>query len=264
MFNIHLPETKRFLYNVIINWYNEVSKKTVFRTNFCYTFYGVRRIGKTILLKQLNEIISNSKYYDCSNYQNDVNDLLEDIDNDYESGIRVFLLDEICKYYDLSNLINTIKISGYNMTFIITGSTPKFVENIGYRICSGPIVYLSPITYCEWLSWENNINYNEAFMVSNFNIFLDYIKNGTSSIILNSSEYIRSVVEDTMTSYKIRSLNKDINKNLEIDFELLTKLMQYMALVNASEIEDSGNYTGVTTFFVNNTNEKIRIKKLIK
>lgn len=173
-----IPKTKRYLYNHILEWYNESLREKLFRPDFCFTFYGVRHIGKTILLKQLNETIPNSKYYDCTNYdcKDDEHDLVEKIMDDYEDGVRVFLIDEICKYIELTELIGTIKCSGNDMTFIITGSTCEFVKNIGYRIGRGPVEYLTPIMYCEQLSWKFNIGLKETINHSNLSEYMDYVK----------------------------------------------------------------------------------------
>lgn len=264
-----LPGTKRFLYDVILKWYEDSIKETRFRTNFCYTFHGVRRIGKTILLRQLNEVISNSKYYDCSAYQDDERDLVEDMDNDLDRGIKVFLLDEICKYPDLSYLISTIKICGHERTFIITGSTSKFVQNIGHRICSGPIVYLPPITYCEWLSWNNNCEYKDVFKYSTIDTFDNYIKSDSLFQMDYEQTYFASVVQDTSKSYKVSMPHSHGLSDMIVDFqeEILEDILTYMSIINLTTTASNGKYSrvlkGVSTDNTSENSDSELIQKII-
>lgn len=258
-----LPKTKRYMFSAILDWYRLSITQKCFRSDFVFVYHGVRRIGKTVLLKQLNEEIPYSKYYDCEKYNKQEDCITDIIVNDFNKGIKVFLIDEVCKYHDLEDLKSFIKCNGEECTFILTGSISEFVKNIGYSIGRGPVMYLQPITYYEWLYWENKSDYSNVFKQSSYNKFLEFIKTGTSNIISNPADYIKSVV-DTRESYKIRANTGQIQLNCDdFDDEKFNIILNYMALTSLVRKEYNGKYTNPQKFLHKDKEVTKRVNSII-
>lgn len=104
-------------------------------------------------------------------------------------------------------------------------------------------MYLQPITYYEWLSWKNKSDYDTIFKQSSYNRFIEFIKTGTSNIISNPNDYIRSVVIDTCELYKMRANTGQIALDEDFDNEKFNNILNYMALTSLAKKESNGKYT---------------------
>lgn len=115
-----LPEftTKRFIYNAL--------EKNALNNPGCYCVIGAKRIGKTVLLKQLrqhNE--TNTVYIDASMLEDhtDFEDLYKSLE---EKGIKNILVDDINKINEdlIADFISDTISYASKMCFILSGSVP--------------------------------------------------------------------------------------------------------------------------------------------
>ena len=206
-------KTKRFLFDIIKS--NVLSKKG------CFAIVGPRKIGKTILLKQLYNLnVIDSVYLDCSiEYPNDFNRYYNDL---ISLNKRFVFIDEVCKIKEgHREFVSATKNASGSLCIIISGSTSFVVEDICYDIGRGEVYTLPPFMYIELLSWKNNVDLcNVKPFVTN-DTFIHYIKNQ----FMSNSElvaYMRGVVHDTIDSYRdhtdfegpLALTDNDIDKSL--------------------------------------------------
>lgn len=168
-----LPEftTKRFIYNAL--------EKNALNKPGCYCVIGAKKIGKTVLLKQLrqhNE--TNTVYIDASTlgYETNFKDLYKSLE---EKGIKNILIDDINKLNeDLIADFNSDTISYANkMCFILSGSICASVRKFDRDICMGGWEYeLPPIMYIERLCWEKGLNEVSAEAVKKLSSYSDKYK----------------------------------------------------------------------------------------
>ena len=148
---------KRYQYNTILKFYKEYLRGNSLNHTLAIT--GLRRIGKTTILLQLYNELSDVCYMDCSGSEtaDDIEQVLIDIKN---HGIKVCLIDEICKlnsnmFHGKEIFSSLMKIWYTDIFFIFTGSVSLVVEDIASQICDCYMIKMPPITYLEELYWEN-------------------------------------------------------------------------------------------------------------
>lgn len=169
---------------------------------------GIRRIGKTTILKQILNKYENAKYIDVKPYTQDLSAELSTI---IDSGISLLLIDEFTSlvYYDTLAQSIYDKACIKNVKIIITASSPYHLFKLAMNELGGgrsDIYKLPPITFIEYLYFTDKIvSYNDISNINN-KWFVDYLKlDGLSNnlkIKLNSS-YFNSWFEN----------NEEINDN---------------------------------------------------
>ena len=106
-------KTKRFAYDILKEYYDYCEKtETISYFNGCTTVLGARKVGKTILLKQLYGVSPSKSYYmDCT----DMSETF-DFESFYEEclskGVSRVFLDEVCKIPDdiIADFIESTKL----------------------------------------------------------------------------------------------------------------------------------------------------------
>lgn len=190
--------TKRFIYNTI--------EKKILNNPGCSCIVGARKIGKTVLLKQLEgNNKSNSFFIDASTlkYSTDFELLYKDL---YNKGIRNIFIDEICKINEdlLADFVSVTRYYAGKVCFILSGSVSISVKNICRDIGRGEEYELPPIMYIERLCWEHgftDISIDAIKSLSSYDLYISYIKTQNTLNDKQCLYYITDVVADTLRSY---------------------------------------------------------------
>jgi len=200
-------KTKRFLYNIITT--------SVLNKTGCFAITGSRRVGKTILLKQLyNDNMSSSEFLDCSvRYPMNFNEYYNTI---IQAGKKYVFIDEVCKLTDNHcEFVSATKAAASKLCIIITGSTSFVIEDMCEDIGRGEIYTLPPFMYIETLSWQKDATLNDVMQYVSNESFITYLKSQFMSN-MELIDYMRGVVHDTIASYRNHS-------TLEGEISLSTK-----------------------------------------
>lgn len=193
--------TKRYAYDAIVtivdNWLHRTA--SIVDDN-CVSLVGLRRIGKTTLLKQLCSYYKDRVVYiDGSEFNDDIGELYWD--TKFKSH-DIVCIDEVCKLSsdNKAELISLVKNGFKDKFFILTGSTPVVVRQIGDSICDGFTIEMPPITYAEHLMWKHEVSLSKVFKVSDYTQF---ITNITASQLTNEKviDYLSGIVADSYDSY---------------------------------------------------------------
>lgn len=200
-----MVKTKRFAYDILNTYLNACESKFKYAyENGCTTISGTRKVGKTILMRQLvSAFPERSVYKDCSTLGEDF-DFEGYFEKLYNQGIRRVFLDEVCKIDSelIADFVSSVKYYSASMLIIITGSVKVSVTRLSNMIGRGLVLELPPITYTERLQWEGVQTSPEYFE--------QYLKTGTITVGMQDSEtywrkYVGAVVEDTLGSYLQRT-----------------------------------------------------------
>lgn len=194
--------THRYVYNVlkrmITCWEQaDITNKNI---HHAVALSGVRRIGKTTVLQQLYNELSNVVYIDGSQLKGDIFRYLWGILA--KSDVKYILIDEVCKLSKEAqdSLVAYIKSGSNDKFFILMGSVPYLVEEMADAICSCKQLRMQSIMYIERLAWGNGVSLKEAIKYTSNEKFLQWVKSG--EIKANSDlDYIKGVVFDTASSY---------------------------------------------------------------
>ncbi|MDT8402613.1 MAG: ATP-binding protein [Bacteroidales bacterium] len=144
---------------------------------------GMRQVGKTTLMKQLFEQVSEPKlWYDFENPLNLLH--FENINYDaiYEvlkseagaDGKRIYVfIDEIQNFPEITKIIKYL-IDNYSVKFVVTGSSNYYLKNLFPESLSGRkfLFVLRPLSFNEYLFFKDRIERPEA--VNSINLKSDY------------------------------------------------------------------------------------------
>lgn len=250
----HDVKYPRLAYYAIKNhyekWLNSLSsRKTYFDDGYINCSLGItglRRIGKTTVLKQLYNSILNTCYIDCTEFteEDNISDILEYI---HSKGVKLCLVDELCRLKSdngvgIECFISDVKSMYSDIYFIFTGSVSSAISGIISGILDCDKYNMIPITYAETLWWENGCkDYCEIYRDSTYDKYLDFItiKSDTNSRI----HYISGIISDTLDSYNRRAnsiLNSDYLEFLEsVTEEDIYRMMTYVELCQVIDIIDN-------------------------
>lgn len=164
---------------------------------------GMRRVGKTTILKQL------SKKYDNSIYINCVDSDEFDIAKALDKKPNLFLLDEFTHIERYEKIAEEIyETIDFNTKVIITGSSPIHLSRLAKGKIGGgrtKIIKIPPILFIEYLYFTNKIaSYKDLDNVSN-EWFLDYLllKDLKEDLdITMTDEYIDDIYYENKSSNK--------------------------------------------------------------
>lgn len=235
-------KTKRFAYDILKEYYDYCEKtETISYFNGCTTVLGARKVGKTILLKQLCEVEPRKSYYmDCT-------DMTEtfDFESFYEECLsklvsRVFL-DEVCKIPDdiIADFIEFTKLYSAKILITITGSVKLSVSKLSSRIGRGRTIELPPISYTEQIGWEG--------VSSSPELLLNFLRSGNIDIEKNTKDsywlsYIDSVVKDILGSY----LRRTSIENIDIpSADKIFDALKYISLCQFIYRKDDGSFVDI-------------------
>lgn len=246
-------KTKRFAYKLLLDYYDrmedEVRNKKFGITAYeygCTTILGVRRVGKTILMKQLAESKKEvSEYFDCTDISEDFDfeSFYEDLEN---RGIERLYLDEVCKIPDeiMADFIGNTKLYSAQMLITITGSEKGVVSKISSRIGRGRTISLPPIMYIEKLAWSQDeevddyLNYDFK-NVSTYEKLINYLK--TQNVVSEESSLENTLL--VRMSYLYRFVNKyrsDNDMEIDLAYVIEESLSRYsLSSLKVKNIESS-------------------------
>lgn len=181
---------------------------------------GMRRVGKTILLKQIYESLStknklfldlenpfNQKYFEEEDYEKIKYDL-ENLGLDTSSRPFVFL-DEIQLVKNIPSFVKYV-MDHYNWKFFLTGSSSFYLKNLFSESLAGrKIIYeLFPLSFEEFLELKNS-RVKIPRMVTNLGygslitLYREYIEYGgfPGVVIKNSISEKKEALDDIFSSY---------------------------------------------------------------
>lgn len=163
---LYAPETKRSLYVILEDILKNGKRRNV-------AIGGLRKVGKTTILKQLANHIKDSIYISLL-YAGDVSvaySIFRVLKKKVEKKeVKAVFLDEITRmfYYDdiMQDFINFAE--NYGVSVIFTASARCYLRQLAYGVLGARCVYLelSPISYYEYLYFlhpEKEIRYYTTF-----------------------------------------------------------------------------------------------------
>lgn len=238
--NFHWKEN--FFYNFPIKreLFNELLKKIDKKQ--IVTISGLRRVGKTVLMKQLIDFLiaekkvkrENILYYSFDEEQPKIEEMLfefEKITNINKSKTKLyFFLDEIQKLDDWQNQVKYF-YDNFGIKFIVSGSSSLFIRKKAIESLAGRSFdfVLHPLNFKEFLLFRKkeellkNINMFQRELEKEFSLFLrrqfvEIIDESDEGI----SEYVKSILEKVIFI--------DIPKIFPIEHQdLLLRLMKIIA-----------------------------------
>ncbi|MBQ8965628.1 AAA family ATPase [Ruminococcus sp.] len=195
-------DTKRYIFAVlkkrIEDWHNAGCDEQI----HCVALSGVRRIGKTTVLKQLYNETSHSVYIEGGTFKGSLYKLITQAQ---QAGIRHIFIDEASKLDGESRgeLIALVKNGTRGVFFVLTGSVAYLIDNISASICDCELLELPPILYTERLIWHKGISVNrinKALGITTNDSFIAWLRTG-ERVVQEKSDYIQGIVRDTLSSY---------------------------------------------------------------
>jgi hypothetical protein len=237
-------KTKRFLYDIL--------EKNVLYKPSCSSIIGSRKIGKTILLLQLEENHKEDTIYiDGSISLKGRVDFKSLYEGYIEKGIKNVLIDEVCKIDEelISDFISVTKLYSSKLCFIITGSVGVSVSKICDSIGRGGEEYvLPPIMYIEYLCWGSgilNVNLKDIKKLTNYDKYILYIKRQNIGTTSNHLQYIKEVVSDTLDSYLRRTSLGD--NRLDISMQSIYDAVKYISVCQFVYESNSKDFISIPT-----------------
>jgi len=266
---------KRFLFNDIVK---EIESKQII------SLIGLRRTGKTTILKQVIDHLIKSKkvkreyilFYSFDEEQPKI----EEIVTEYETKLgkellcikdRIYIfLDEIQKLKNWQNQVKYYYDNYQNIKFFVSGSSSLFIKKHTQESLAGRIYefVLNPLSFEEFLIFKNKgqmLKKKRLFEDTLKKEFLSYQKRQFIEIIDESEErvakYIKTMIE--------KIVYQDIPKIFPIENEeLLMRILKIIAS-NPGMLSDYGSLSkelGISRVTLSNyffyLNESFLIKKL--
>ena len=266
---------KRFLFNDIVK---EIESKQII------SLIGLRRTGKTTILKQVIDHLIKSKkvkreyilFYSFDEEQPKIEEIVTEYETklgkellDIKDKIYIFL-DEIQKLKNWQNQVKYYYDNYQNIKFFVSGSSSLFIKKHTQESLAGRIYefVLNPLSFEEFLIFKN-----KKQMLKKKNLFEDTLKKEFLSYqkrqfieIANKSEervakYIKTMIE--------KIVYQDIPKIFPIENEeLLMRILKIIAS-NPGMLSDYGSLSkelGISRVTLSNyffyLNESFLIKKL--
>lgn len=237
--NVSMFKTKRFIYNII--------EKNILNKPGCSCIVGSRRIGKTVLLLQLEENNRDSTVYIDGTTFKEGTDFKCLYDKFISEGKKNILIDEVGKINDdlLGSFMSaTIKYAEEKLCFIITGDVTASVNCINDSICMGGEYYeLPPIMYIEYLCWSSgilNVTVEDVKKLTNYDKYIEYIKDQNIGTDTEYLDYIKNVVSDTSEVYlRATSLGDHM---LEVPIKEIYDAIKYISICQFVYKNNSGDF----------------------
>lgn len=215
-------------------------------TNNIKVITGIRRCGKSVILKQLYNHFSenNSCFYinleDFSNYQyHDGSSFNNYIESKLNDGITHLFIDEIQLVSDFQLVLNSLRLKCSNI--YVTGSNANILSGNLATMLSGRYVSVRiyPFTYLE------AININPDLSIDSY-----LLKGGMPSFAFLPNDISKMILHDLIDTIAINDI---LNYNSTIDVELLKRILLYLFDNLATEISarNISNYLSSNNFKTN-------------
>lgn len=231
---------KRDCFSQIQNYINSENHQS----KIC-AIYGLRRTGKTTLLKQAIENLSNNQknksiFITCYDQKTDFYDVIQYMKEQIENGYQYFFIDEITYadgFQNVATVLSDVFVNLNHVKIIITGTDSLGLSLVSHHEMYDRIEFVNTtqITYAEYsrLTGTNNID--------------DFIKKGSTlrTNIFDSKKSTDQFIETAIVNNIIHSLKK--SENLRNYPAILTE--KYSQEVLKNEIERIINrYSQVRTY----------------
>lgn len=228
-------------------------------------YFGLRGIGKTVLLLQLAEKFENSIYISVDATYLSNTSLYELINHFYNQGINYFFIDEIHFKKDWTVDLKTLFDEKKDLKIIFTGSSSLNLKkgvDLSRRVIFREI---NPVSFREFLNIKKGKNHkpiklneilkNKNELISRLfesNQYLaEYYKKGGLLI-----DYEESIVDNILRKMITEDLGylKKINIKIENDiYKILNKV--------AASLPYETNYSNISSYIENNKNTTISLIK---
>ncbi|MCI0501242.1 MAG: ATP-binding protein, partial [Epsilonproteobacteria bacterium] len=278
--SIALPVFKRDLFEELSNY---VSAKQILAV------IGLRRVGKTILIKQLLQMLNAPKNNICYISFDDIdfqqyitaeeliNYFLEFSD---KHTMRYLFLDEIQKLPNWADLIKTYYDTEENLKIIISGSASLDIQHHKESLAGRILTFnLSVLTFQEFVRYHNlkhhmskeNLmyEYDQTFASQKEQyqlLFKEYLIKGAFpellDVDLKNKEFISKYIKESVIEKTIADTSRLTKENEKIIYELLRLLANSTA--RTFEIINLANILAVNRNRVANTLSLLEKSFLIK
>lgn len=218
-------------------------------TEFIKVITGVRRSGKSTLLKMFKEYLLkigvNEKNIIHINFESamydeikDYKDLYKKIKNNISKGRNYILLDEVQNVDKWEKAVNSINID-FNVDIYITGSNAYLLSSELATLLSGRYIEIKmfPLSFKEFLEFNN---YDKNNIEDKFNEYLKYGGLPAISQIKDKKDLVMTYLNDIYNTI----VKKDvIERNGIKDIALLENIVKYVASnigssISANKISD--------------------------
>ncbi len=211
-----------------------ILEKNILSNKLILSIEGSRRVGKSVLIKQLINYLINNKinvkdifYFSYDDFTEDIFKLLKEYEiirgKSIDSGKLYFFFDEIQKIYNWQEKVKIIYDNYPNIKLIVSGSTLRVSkkESLAGRIFE---YFVPQLSFKEYLVFSNNENllkavYDDAF-IEQYKI---YLKRQYPQLAINSS--IES--KDYVTTIIKKIIFEDSEKYiLDVDIDILLSILK--------------------------------------
>lgn len=224
---IELPVFKRYLYFELLKW---LKKKQIIAIT------GLRRVGKTVMMRQLMQQFSNSAFFSFDEEETQTKEILVYVIDFFLNNLKAkyIFLDEIQYVRDWQGILKRY-YDTKNVKFIVSGSESldivKAKESLAGRIITFKLGTLSFMEFLELKGKKfTRVNYDELIPYKEFFEFefLDYLYKGAFPEIVNEKdeEVIRKYINDLIVR---KIIYRDLPRIFEIKRkDLLFSLFRYV------------------------------------
>ncbi|VVB86193.1 AAA domain protein [uncultured archaeon] len=254
--SIKLPEFERDLHGKILKYvkYRQI-----------IAIVGLRRVGKTVLIKQILQKLEAPKNNLCYISLDDMDfqkyNIAEDLINYFlefseKNKTRYLFLDEVQKLPNWSDLLKTLYDTEENIKIFISGSASlelsKFKETLAGRIFTFHMPVLTFKEFARYYGMESGILENGLFRDYDFKyagkkeryreLFESYLIKGAFPELfdINDEEFIKKYIRESVIEKAIADIARLSGEDEKIIFELLRLLANSNArlfeIVNLSTI----------------------------
>lgn len=232
-----IPETKRYLYHILEEKLSIPRDVDHGDTRRSYTILGPRKVGKTIILRQLEKHFGTTSCYMDMSITDKASDFVKMFSDALNDGVSIILLDEISKIHEdrVAAFVSAVKDFCWCISFVLTGSTKSAVSKLSSMIGRSDMEFeLPPILYIERLAWEQNTDvynlnaYRAGISLDSFKHYVEYfaIKPEESGLV-----YVRNLVEDTMESIRAQEhIDEDGCSLADLSINMQETLLKYVSL----------------------------------
>jgi hypothetical protein len=230
---------------------------------------GMRKVGKTTVLKQLHEKYPDAVFIDMLESKNPFGELCERFIE--QPSAKLLLVDEITYLNEYDDLVLQSlhdmagSVDGWKYKCIFTGSSPAHMLKLfRYRLGGGRsnLFRLSPITFVEYLYITGRISsYDDLNSISS-NDFADYLRlEGLPQElkIVFSREYFQSYYEEVDNANKNSRLNVSLVDIRSSELRALSDLLAYKLNEAISYAKMTSPNVGMQEY-INATNAGAKLK----
>ncbi len=246
---IKLPEFERDLIG-------ELMRHIKYRQIIAVT--GLRRVGKTVMMKQIIGKLKSPKNNICYISFDDIDfqkyDIAEDLINYFlefsdKSGTRYLFLDELQKLPNWQDLLKTFYDLEENLKIFVSGSSSlelnRNKETLAGRILTFHMPVLSFSEFARYFKLENRISEKNLFREYDLKfagkkekyleLFEKYLTKGAFPELLNigDEEFIKKYIKESV----IEKTVIDISKTAKEDEKVVYELVRLLANSNARTFE---------------------------